>query len=41
MTNIVGVEPDEVYVGQEVTVVFDETGEGYSLPRFVPVSSPE
>lgn len=40
MTNVVGVEPDEVYVGQEVMVVFDETGEGYSLPRFTPVSSP-
>ena len=41
MTNIVGVEPDDVFVGQEVSVVFDETEEGYSLPRFTPVSSPE
>jgi len=39
MTNVVGVEPEDVYVGQEVTVVFDETGEGYSLPRFAPKSS--
>jgi len=41
MTNVVGVEPDDVSVGQEVTVVFDETDEGeYALPRFAPVSSP-
>ena len=36
MTNVVGVEHEDVYVGQEVTVVFDETEEGYSLPRFTP-----
>ena len=36
MTNVVGVEPDDVYVGQEVTVVFDETEDGYALPRFTP-----
>jgi uncharacterized OB-fold protein len=38
MTNIVGVEPDEVHVGQKVTVVFNETDgdENISLPRFVP-----
>lgn len=36
MTNVVGVEPDDVCVGQEVTVVFDETEGGYALPRFTP-----
>jgi uncharacterized OB-fold protein len=38
MTNVVGVEPDEVHVGQKVTVVFNETDgdENISLPRFVP-----
>ena len=36
MTNVVGVEHEDVYVGQDVSVVFDETGEGYSLPRFAP-----
>ncbi|MDZ7687449.1 MAG: Zn-ribbon domain-containing OB-fold protein [Halobacteriales archaeon] len=37
MTNIVGVEPDEVSVGQDVSVVFDDTDEGeYALPRFEP-----
>jgi uncharacterized OB-fold protein len=36
MTNVVGVEHEDVYVGQDVSVVFDETGEGYSFPRFAP-----
>lgn len=36
MTNVVGVEPDDVYVGQDVSVVFDETKDGYALPRFTP-----
>jgi len=40
MTNVGGVEPEDVRVGQEVTVVFHETDEGYALPRFTPVSSP-
>jgi len=41
MTNVVGAEPDDVFVGQDVTVVFHETDEGeYALPRFTPVSSP-
>jgi uncharacterized OB-fold protein len=39
MTNVIGVEPDEVYVGQEVKVVFDETEDGYALPRVTPKSS--
>ncbi len=38
MTNVVGVEPEDVSVGQEVTVVFDETDDGeYALPRFAPM----
>ncbi len=36
MTNIVGVDPDEVHVGQAVRVVFDDTGDGDALPRFTP-----
>jgi len=38
MTNILGVEPDDVSVGQDVTAVFDETDgdEDISLPRFAP-----
>lgn len=37
MTNIVGVDPDAVRVGQAVRVVFDDTGDGDALPRFTPV----
>lgn len=37
LTNIVGVDPAEVSIGQRVTVVFDDTGEGSALPRFRPV----
>lgn len=36
MTNIVGVDPDGVRVGQAVRVVFDDTGDGDALPRFTP-----
>jgi uncharacterized protein len=37
VTNIVDVNPDDVHVGQEVTVVFHDTGQGAALPRFRPV----
>lgn len=37
MTNIVGCEVDEVRVGQAVRVVFEDTGEGSALYRFMPV----
>ena len=36
MTNIVGVDPGAVHIGQAVRVVFDDTGEGPALPRFTP-----
>jgi uncharacterized OB-fold protein len=36
MTNIVGVEPDQVTVGMPVSVVFNDTGEGNALFRFQP-----
>ena len=36
MTNIVGVDPAAVHIGQGVRVVFDDTGEGPALPRFTP-----
>jgi len=37
MTNIVECPVDDVHIGQRVTVVFHDTGEGTSLPRFRPV----
>ncbi len=36
LTNIVGCSVDDVSIGQRVTVVFDDTGEGTALPRFQP-----
>ncbi|WP_128904748.1 Zn-ribbon domain-containing OB-fold protein [Halorubrum amylolyticum] len=36
MTNIVGADPDETEIGDEVEVVFDEASESASLPRFTP-----
>jgi len=38
MTNIVGCEPEAVFVGQPVRVVFCDTGEGSALYRFEPVT---
>jgi uncharacterized OB-fold protein len=37
MTNIVDAEPDSLFIGQDVTVVFHDTGAGNALPRFTPV----
>ena len=37
MTNIVDCDPDDVAIGQRVTVVFADTGKGSALPRFRPV----
>ena len=34
MTNIVDCDPDGVRIGQEVEVVFHDTGAGCALPRF-------
>jgi len=36
LTNIVGCDPGTVYIGQEVRVVFFDTGEGCALYRFEP-----
>ena len=36
MTNLVDCDPDEVTVGQAVSVVFHDTGDGNALPRFTP-----
>ena len=36
MTNIVGIDPTQVSIGQSVEVVFEPTGEGPALPRFRP-----
>jgi len=36
LTNVVGVDVDEVEIGQRVTIAFDDTGEGPKLPRFTP-----
>lgn len=36
MTNIVDCEPESITVGQAVSVVFHETGQGPKLPRFRP-----
>ena len=38
MTNIVDCPEESVYIGQRVTVVFDDTCEGPALPRFRPVA---
>jgi hypothetical protein len=40
LTNIVGCDPDAVFIGQSVLVVFCDTGEGSALYRFEPVASP-
>ena len=36
ITNLVGVDPSEVAIGQAVRVVFQATEEGPALPRFEP-----
>ena len=37
LTNVVGVDPDELAVGRAVRVEFAPTENGYALPRFRPV----
>lgn len=37
LSNIVGVDPADVFVGQRVGVVFSPTSAGNALPRFQPV----
>ena len=36
MTNIIDVQPESVFVGQRVAVVFTPTEDGTALPRFRP-----
>jgi uncharacterized protein len=38
MTNIVDCDPDSVKIGQQVEVVFHDTGQGTALARFRPVT---
>ena len=38
LTNIVGCDPEQVAIGQEVEVVWHDTGEGSALYRFRPVA---
>ena len=38
MTNIVDCNPDTVKIGQQVEVVFHDTGQGAALPRFRPTA---
>lgn len=37
MTNVVGVEAGDVYIGMEVEVVFDDVTDEVTLPKFKPV----
>lgn len=39
LTNIVDCEPDSVEIGQRVQVTFDQTVEGYPVPRFAPTAA--
>ncbi len=39
LTNIVECEPDQVFIGQPVRVVFCDTGEGSALYRFAPADA--
>jgi uncharacterized protein len=39
LTNVVGCEPDQVFIGQPVRVVFADTGEGSALYRFAPLDT--
>ena len=36
MTNVLGCEPDDLRIGMELRVDFEDTGEGYTLPVFRP-----
>ena len=37
LTNVVGCAPDDVAIGQGVSVTFADTGKGSALPRFRPL----
>jgi hypothetical protein len=34
VSNMVGVKPDEIFIGMPVEVVFDDISEGLTLPKF-------
>lgn len=36
LSNVVGIPPDEVYIGLEVHVVFDDVTDGFTVFRFEP-----
>ena len=38
LTNVVGCAPDDVAIGQRVSVTFADTGKGSALPRFRPLA---
>jgi hypothetical protein len=38
MTNIIGCKPEEVYIGMDVEVVFEDVTPEVTLPKFRPVS---
>lgn len=38
LTNVVGVSPDEIYIGQPVEVHFEDATDEISLPKFRPTS---
>ncbi|GAA0612551.1 Zn-ribbon domain-containing OB-fold protein [Sporichthya brevicatena] len=40
MTNLVGVDTSTLSIGDEVQVVFADTGQGNALPRFRPLAEP-
>jgi uncharacterized OB-fold protein len=39
LTNIIGCDPDRVYIGQPVRVVFCDTGDRSALYRFEPADT--
>ena len=39
LTNIIGCDPEQVYIGQPVRVVFCDTGDGSALYRFAPAAA--
>ncbi len=39
MSNVIGVDPDEVHVGMPVAVEFDDVDPGFSLPKVRPVAA--
>ena len=41
LSNAVGCEPDDLFVGQRVAVEFHPIGKGFSLPYFRPTREPE